>query len=384
MEYATYQKLFNDILKYYINGYLDPNSLYYNEEEDTSYIEEEDTIPLFTVSELLTQVDEIPSFRNEIYAIDGSSRTYKTLKGNISFSSVAIVSSVKPIIGVYPGLGLLKEISINKPFIALASPTLDKASSIEPFIYTSKFITLFSPSGKTYTSNYNVRSMETELRQELETAALSFVLSISNQNDIIIVDGPLFPNYFYLETSERTVLFNERLKVLDNRSNVIGVVKRLDKSRSLVKALSSPYLKNKIVNYYKIDPSLFLSDEAFIHSLISRHYNNKPYKPVIIGPLLKQLNESCKVYLYYAAIPLTMFIPHFSVLRIETLRLNKPQELLSYIATQGFSKDGIPKLVALADSIAKSITSGISNYFLAYLRSSGVELSYVSKLEAKI
>ncbi|MBP1357055.1 MAG: DNA double-strand break repair nuclease NurA [Sulfolobus sp.] len=386
MSYTSLQQLSNILRKYFIGKYLSEISVTEDDGiNNLSYYEDYNTIPLFTFDELLTEVPSFPTtFNNIMYVIDGSSRSFKTINGNISIASIAISSNLKPIIGVYPGLGILKEILLDYPFIAIATSTFDKKFSLDPFIYENKLIKTYSPSGRPYTLSYNVQAMETELRQELETKALEAIISSSVLNDLIVIDGPLFPQYIFVENEEREVLFRERYKVISSKYNIVGIVKRLDKSKVLIRTLTSTY-RNRMISQFNLDPMLFLSDESLIHSLIlKRNQKENEYIPIVIGPLLRKIGDIAKVYMYYVIIPLSKYLPNFVTLRIESLKNLKPEEIITYLVWQEFSKDGIPKLLALADNLAKKVTSGIVNYLIYLLRSNGIELSYNSKIGVQL
>lgn len=386
MSYTSLQQLSNILKKYFIGKYLSEISVTEDDGiNNLSYYEDYNTIPLFTFDELLTEIPSFPTtFNNIMYIIDGSSRSFKTINGNISIASIAISSNLKPIIGVYPGLGILKEILLDYPFIAIATSTFDKKFSLDPFIYENKLIKTYSPSGRPYTLSYNVQAMETELRQELETKALEAIISSSVLNDLIVIDGPLFPQYIFVENEEREVLFRERYKIISSKYNIVGIVKRLDKSKVLIRTLTSTY-RNRMISQFNLDPMLFLSDESLIHSLIlKRNQKENEYIPIVIGPLLRKIGDIAKVYMYYVIIPLSKYLPNFVTLRIESVKNLKPEEIITYLVWQEFSKDGIPKLLALADNLAKKVTSGIVNYLIYLLRSNGIELSYNSKIGVQL
>lgn len=386
MSYTSLQQLSNILKKYFIGKYLSEISVTEDDGiNNLSYYEDYNTIPLFTFDELLTEIPSFPTtFNNIMYVIDGSSRSFKTINGNISIASIAISSNLKPIIGVYPGLGILKEILLDYPFIAIATSTFDKKFSLDPFIYENKLIKTYSPSGRPYTLSYNVQAMETELRQELETKALEAIISSSVLNDLIVIDGPLFPQYIFVENEEREVLFRERYKIISSKYNIVGIVKRLDKSKVLIRTLTSTY-RNRMISQFNLDPMLFLSDESLIHSLIlKRNQKENEYIPIVIGPLLRKIGDIAKVYMYYVIIPLSKYLPNFVTLRIESVKNLKPEEIITYLVWQEFSKDGIPKLLALADNLAKKVTSGIVNYLIYLLRSNGIELSYNSKIGVQL
>ncbi|BFH72630.1 DNA double-strand break repair nuclease NurA [Sulfurisphaera javensis] len=315
--------------------------------------------------EIVTEVSP-RKYNGSIYAIDGSSRSLISAGGIISISTLAISSHIYPIYGVYPSVFGLPSLPIKKPFIGLASTNPSKGK-IEPFIYSSNpYVTSISLTGEPFLSTYEPERIETEIRSVLETEGLK----ITKDKGLTIIDGPLFPSYVYLPDKVKTILFKERTKIIDN--NYIGIVKRLDKSNILVNALRN---SQDFQNKYKISPSSFLSDEAFLYQLVRFNYN-PPYPNLAVGPLIREV-EKVRYYINYLIIPYHKYIPKFSILRIESLN----KEAINLVASLPFSVDGIPKILSVADKTAKDLSSGILKYIIYSIDRLGIQESFKSKFE---
>ncbi|AHC50664.1 hypothetical protein SUSAZ_00745 [Sulfolobus acidocaldarius SUSAZ] len=309
----------------------------------------------------------IPTKQNmEVYAIDGSSRSIFSAGGTISISTVAVSSSNKPVYGVYPGLFGLKGLEIQKPFIALA-PSSNSKGTINPYLYSSKYIMTFSLDGTPFQSTIEPERIEIELRAILETEALK----VLKNKGLVLVDGPLFPPYIYLPERVKTKITNERLSILDQ--NFIGVVKRIDKSDLLIRTLSN---NKELTAKYKVDPRGFLSDEAYLYQFVRFNYN-PPYPTLSIGPLVKDINERVKVFVNYMIYPIHKYVPKFSILRIESIGKNA----LDKLSSLKFTTEGIPLTLAVADKTAKELSSGILRFIMFSLDRIGVQESFRNKFE---
>ena len=316
-------------------------------------------------NDIVNEVEPI-RFENEVFAVDSSSRSITSAGGIISIVTLGVSSLSKPVFGAYPGLFGIKNIELNKPFVALASSSVSKG--INPYLYSSKYVTTVSLDGTPFQSITDPERVETELRAIIETEALKKLKGFGT----IIVDGPLFPSYTFLPEKVKKTIINERLKVLD--SSYIGVVKRLDKSDLLVKSLASK--AKDIYSKYKVDPRGFISDEAFLFQLVRFNFN-PPYPVLSVGPLIKEITQGVKIYVNYLVYPIHKYVPKFSFLRIESFT----RDAINKIVSLKFTLDGIPTVLAIADKTAKELSSGILRYIAFSLDRIGLQESFRGKFE---
>ncbi|ARM75652.1 DNA double-strand break repair nuclease NurA [Acidianus manzaensis] len=347
-------EILNDVIVKYISNYLS-----YTYDNNSSRVNEDNFIK---------EVNVKPVSQEKIYAVDGSSRSFVSGKGIISVSSVVISSNYIPIYGVYPSLDGERELELREPFIAVASSIYETAK-LDPYLFSNEYISSISITGEPFNSLEDMDIIEGEIRSILETKALKLIKGKGK----IIVDGPLFPSYLYFSSKFKEKLLLERKNILDE--NFIGIVKRVDKSRVLINTLDKD-LKNKIYKNFKIDIDSFLSDESFILSLLRFNYS-PPYKILRIGPIIKEILNT-NVYMNYLIIPFHSYVPKFSILRIETLSDN--DDIINLISSLSITKDGIPSILALADSKAKKISLALYRYIVSIAERIGIQSSFYSRL----
>lgn len=351
--------LLDEIVQKYIKEYFNIRSGSFEEEATDSDIFVDDKDLVYEV---------VPrEVKSSVFALDGSSRSLVSAGGIISISTLAISSSFTPVYGVYPSLFGLPSLQLKRPFIAIASstPTYGK---IEPFLYSSNsFLTSVSLAGEPFLSTYDPDRIETEIRGVLETEALK----ITKEKGLTILDGPLFPSYIYLPEKVKQAINSERKKIIDN--NYIGVVKRLDKSNLLISSIS----RNKdFENKYKVTPRNFLSDESFLYQLVRFNFS-PPYPILAIGPIIRKTDEKITYFIHYLIVPYHKYVPKFSILRVESLK----KDAIEYIASLPFSRDGIPKILSVADKTAKELSNGILKYIIFSLSRIGLQESFRDKFE---
>ncbi|EZQ02098.1 hypothetical protein CM19_11590 [Candidatus Acidianus copahuensis] len=341
-----------EILNYavikYISGYLNVESVNFGDEDIFLTVED-------------GSIREIePSSPPHFFALDGSSRSFISGKGIVSFGSVVVSSSSTSIFGVYPSIDGERELNLDDPFVAVA-PSLVEGSKIDPYLFSNSYISAYSITGDPFSSKDGFETVEGELRSVLETKALSLLKG----KGYVLVDGPLFPSYLMFTSRFKERLNSERQKVIDE--NYIGIVKRIDKSRVLIDAMSrSGKLRNET----------FLSDESLIlHTL--RFNLSPPYRTMVIGPLLKG-EDKRKIYVYYLIKPFHKYFPKFSILRIEMVK--DDEKVLSWLASLEFTREGIPTVLALADYKAKRISEALYRYIVSTLERIGIQSSFFSRL----
>ncbi|WP_338603775.1 DNA double-strand break repair nuclease NurA [Sulfolobus tengchongensis] len=360
------QVLLKDIISKYIVNYLGSSTTINVEAEE--YIENDSSGTLISpLNEFMNYVD-IRQSQSLIYSIDGSSRSFISSKGIISIASVVISSSITPIFGVYPPISGFPELDLKRPFLALASSS--HQSPLIPFFYNSDFITTLSLDGTFFTSANSPEEIETEIRTVLETEALK---KIPKDGSIILLDGPLIPPLIFLKSKVRDEVLKMRLEVM--RSNVIGVVKRLDKSRLLISSLSK--FGSRFSERFKIDPRKYFNDESFILDFIKSNLS-PPYVPISLGPILRKIGN-IPLYVNYLVYPLHPYVFKFSILRIESLV--NDLKIMDQVSSLKFTRDGIPFTLAIADRTAKEITNAILRIVVTTLESMGMQASFYSKLE---
>lgn len=348
-------EILNDIIIKYISYYLS-----YPYHDSFPHFANEDSF--------VKEVKENYKPEGEVYAVDGSSRSFVSGKGIISVSAVAISSSSIPIYGVYPSLDGERELELKEPFIAIAS-SMHETSKIDPYLFSNEYVTTISITGEPFNSLDDFEKIEGEIRSILETKALRLV----KDKGRVLVDGPLFPSYLYFPSKLKERLLKERKDSINE--NFIGIVKRVDKSRVLINSLDEE-LKEYIWQKYKVNVNSFLSDEAFLLSLVRFSYS-QPYKTLRVGPIIKDV-QGTKVYMYYLIIPFHRYVPKFSILRIETV--SSREDVIDFVASLSITKDGIPSILALADSKAKKISLALYKYIISIGERIGLQPSFYSRL----
>ncbi len=353
-----------DVVEKYIAGYFDNNVL---EKGETEWYENEVSVPATDVKDLVkeTSVSSIP----DVFAVDGSSRTFISSKGVVSIASVSISSSRYPLVGVYPAISGLPDLDLSVPFIALASSF--KYPGITPFLYCNSMISTVSIDGTPFSSFQNPETIEAEIRMTLETEAI--LSNKINNGSLLIVDGPIFPPSIFLRYQVKEKLSRRRKTILSDKK-VVGIVKRLDKSQFLRSSLREDFRK-EFVNKYKVDPSAFLNDEAFLLRLYDA-VESRPYRPIVVGPFRKE--DEHEIFINYLVYPFHPYVRKFSVLRIETT--TKDMEAVNVISSLDFTKDGIPSVLAMADSSAKAVTSGMLRVISTIMERMGVQASFSSRI----
>ncbi len=351
----------------YITRYLNTASI-----DSAYYIDEQgnnDILPLEKPQNLVKDIKPL-RFEKDVFSIDGSSRSFISGKGIISIASIAVISTSMGIYDVYPSVDGKSKLGLNVPFIAVASSSLE-SSKLDPYLFSNNYISSISLSGEPFSPLNGFENIESELRSLLETKALSKL----KDKGYVIVDGPLFPSYLYLNNKVKNKIILEREKIIDR--NFIAIVKRIDKSQYLVKSLNGEY-RRYFIQKFRLDPKSFISDETLLSNLMRFNYN-VPYSPILVGPFLSRVTENTKIYINYLVVPFNPYLPNFSILRIETL--NNDESVIEKILSLKITKDGIPYNLALADLTAKKLSAGLYKLIILYLQQLGLQSSFYSRLE---
>lgn len=353
-----------DVVEKYIVGYLDNELL---ERGEFQFYDNEVSTPATNVDELIKEVEYIEP--SDVFAVDGSSRTFVSSKGVVSIASVSLSSSMHPLVGVYPSISGLPSLDLSIPFIALASSF--KSSGITPFLYSSEIISTTSIDGTPFSSFQNPETIEAEIRLILETEAI--LSSKISSGSLLIIDGPIFPPSMFLRYQVKEKLSQRRKTVLNDK-NVVGIVKRLDKSQFLRSSIKDSFRRDFVAKY-RVDPLSFLNDEAFLLRLYE-NVASKPYRPIVVGPFKK--TDQVDIFVNYLIYPFHPYVKKFSVLRIETT--SNDMKIVNMMSSLEFTKDGIPSILAIADSSAKAVTSGVLRVISTIMERIGVQASFSSRI----
>ncbi|QKQ99678.1 DNA double-strand break repair nuclease NurA [Metallosphaera tengchongensis] len=312
---------------------------------------------------LIKVVDELSQLNEEVVAIDGSSRSFFFSQGVVSVSSVVAFSNTRGALLTFPSFGGMKGLDQDIPFISIATP-FTNVDRIEDFVLPPS-VSKFS----TQQLNINDQNaLETELRFSLETACIERL----KDKQFVLIDGPLIPRFIYLNKKISQKLIERRKSTLNR--NLVGIVKRVNRSSILVNAMRKD--DNYFYSTYGINPHSFSSDEALLTHL-ARKIQRTPNRPFIVGPVIRK-QEELEITSHYVVVPFHPFVEKFSILRIESISNSfLPETLLSI----PMSFDGIPLPLALADKLAKEISSAVFSLLIQDLQQMGMQASFYSRLE---
>lgn len=357
----------SDIVNDYVTGYLNQYSL---EWHTPKYDDEKVRVSFDDVDTLLSR----PSWEretDEVIGLDGSSRSLVSSRGIISIASVASSSSRRPVVGVFPSFGV-PEIAISSPFVAVAPALPERRGMLDPYLYSSSEIMTVSTNGEPLTASMGPERIEGELRLLLETKALE-TLQRDYPIKRIFLDGPLMPRDGSREAISGS-LWERRRKIVEG--NVIGVVKRLNRSTLLLRSFSGE-TRRDFISKYGIDPVHALSDEAILQGIV-RFYVQPPFQPYVFGPL-RVSQEGFTYFVKYLLYPIHRYVRKFYFLRIESTHedLSDVSSVLSY----GLTMDGVSNIVAIADRLAKETTDGLRKLMFYKLDQLGIPASFESRIE---
>jgi hypothetical protein len=301
--------------------------------------------------------------RADFVAVDGSSKSLVSAGGIISVASVAVTGKTEPIKGVYPKLTGVKGLNLSAPFVALAPSTKSKSEILAASLES---VMLRSITGVPFDATFGVSRVETELRANLETEALSAV------DGRPLLDGPLLPSFSSLPNDVRRELSRRRYSKLPK--DAVGVVKRIDRSKLLVESLR-PYSR-EVREKFDLESTAFLSDEALVSFLVKK-VAVPPYKPIAVGPIIYE-PHGYRVHSYYLALPLHPYVRKFSIIRVETLSARS--SVLDEVASLPLSSQGVPYPISYADKVAREVRGGLVKALKAYLESHRVGVSYAGNM----
>ena len=360
-----------------------------------------------TLSE--TGVHVVPTVGNRargtsILGVDGSSRRFSTPYGSLALATVALTLGPLPLVD-YPPLGYEYPIScgLTEPFIA-AYATLGVKHEL---------IATESPAGHPYEpppslggseggrKGYALADIAHEVRTKLETLGLKIAMQAAEEGSLILLDGPLYQRPWrhevrrspYLKDDWRE-LTRERVEALREASKrgiaVVGSVKRLDKSRLLVKAHGS--LSSSVG--FTFPPQE--NDQAEVIQLVSFYVKKgklNVFEPLLVGPLSMKPSEELKsevgvdmpelVY-SYVVLPQLPYSGDLDapcgVLRLEALREVYDSENLDvfFRALEEGVMQGLPlpPAQAFADARCRQTSRALFEQMCRTALMEGVELTY--------
>ena len=342
-----------------ISSFMESSDLLVEVEEEVSYHE---PFPVLGVkpSDLVYYVS--PK-RANFSAVDGSSKSLISSGGIVSVAAVAVTGISVPLRGVYPHFTGLRGLEMKAPFIALAPSTKGRNNVL---LASLDYIMLRSIDGTPLDASLGVSRVETELRSNLETEA------ISHAEGTPLLDGPLLPSYSSLPSEVRRELVRRRYRRLPK--GAVGIVKRIDRSKLLVEALN-PYAKELEARFGLSNVS-FLNDEALVSNLV-RRLAVPPFKPMAFGPVIYE-PHGVRVYAYYLALPLHPHVRKFSIIRVESLTLR--EGIVDEVASLPLGTNGVPYPIAYADKVAREVRGGLVKALKLSLESFGIGVSYAGNM----
>ncbi|ALL00351.1 hypothetical protein Pyrde_0301 [Pyrodictium delaneyi] len=288
------------------------------------------------LNSLIHPLPEPPS-RLEAYGLDGSSQRLEAATLFMGVYSVAIshVSNII-VVGSYPDIGVLPRLELGQePVISLglgytATPSFGRLVAdsplVDPRIFASLLPGCSGGNGQPpycrviaeldYWNGFNRQTMLDENRVWLENRALKWLLSWVPSGSLVSVDGPIFstPGLFVQVArslslaglSPYTALkayyaLSYLVNVLDRGKlieealirgiRLIGIVKRLERSRFLASALMADKEWRKRVEA----AGFYASRDAQLVEMLVRAYGPRGWlggyqAPAAIGPILTVLN----------------------------------------------------------------------------------------------
>jgi len=284
---------------------------------------------------LVHQLPEPPG-RLEAYGLDGSSQQLEAATLLLGVYSVAVshVSSIV-LVGSYPDTGALPRLELGQePVVSLGLGYAASASFgglvadsplVDPRVYASLLPGCSGGSRPAYCraiaeldywNGFNRQTMLDENRLWLENRALEWLLDWAPGGSLVLVDGPVFntPGLFvqvaqsdgpaalspytvlkayYALSYLVNVLDRGKLieKALQHGVRLVGVVKRLERSRFLATALAA----DRVWRRKAEAAGLYASSDTQLVEILVRAYGPRSWAggyqvPVALGPILTVLD----------------------------------------------------------------------------------------------
>jgi hypothetical protein len=345
-----------------------------------------------------------------VLGVDGSSRRFSTPYGFLVLATVALALGPLPLFE-YPSMGYEYPVRrvLSEPF----------AATYESLGVKHSLIATRSPAGHPYeppplssspeeggsSEGYTPAEVAHEVRTRLETLGLKVSVEELREGSLVILDGPLYQRPWGSDVSRNPYLRDdwreltrERVEVLEEASRsgvvVLGSVKRLDKSRLLVRV------------HWSLSEALGLNcprqenDQAeavCLASLYVKKHGLRGLSPLLIGPLKARVSDPLKKqlgieppeYVYsYVVVPQLPYNGYLDVpcgvLRLEVLSEvyeSEGVEVFFRALSEGFTQGPpLPIAQAFADAFCRQSSRNLFNYLCSRALTEGIDLSYDTQL----
>jgi hypothetical protein len=350
----------------------------------------------------------VPATR--IIGVDGSSRRFSTPYGAFVIATVAVTLGHSLFID-YPPLEYEYPVrwELKAPFMATyASEDIEK--------HTYDLIATKSPAGYPYlpprssstsgstSGGYALADMAHEVRTKLETLGLRAAASIGHARSLILLDGPLYQRPWRLEVRRSRYLKEDWKRLTEERVNalreaynrgiaVIGSVKRLDKSRLIVKAHGTLIKALRLSSPFPPQENDHAEAVQLARAYVAQH-SLRGLDPLLIGPLHivppAKLQDKIGVKMpeivySYVVIPMLPYNGNLDrtpcrVIRLEVLSEVYEKEGLGVffrVLSEGFTGNPLlPRAQVIADARCKHTCKRLFEQMCRYALVEGVELSY--------
>jgi hypothetical protein len=344
----------------------------------------------------------------QIIGVDGSSRRFSTPYGAFAIATVAMALGPS-LFADYPPLEYEYPVrwELKTPFVATyASEDIGKHDLIttespadHPYLPPSSS----SASGST-SGGYALADIAHEVRTRLETLGLKVAASIGQAGSLILLDGPLYQRPWKLEVRKSRYLKEDWEKLTEERLNalreacgrriaVVGSVKRLDKSRLIVKAHGTLIKALNLFSAFPPQENDHAEAVQLARAYVAQH-SLRGLEPLLIGPLRMvppaKLQDEISVEVpeivySYAVIPLLPYNGSLDktpacIIRLEALDEVYEKEGLRVFfraLSEGFTGNPLlPRAQVIADARCKYTSRRLFEQICKYALTEGVELSY--------
>jgi len=346
--------------------------------------------------------------RARALGVDGSSRRFSTPYGSLALATVALTYGPLPLLD-YPPLGYDYPVRLEpaQPFIAAYAALGVRHGLVateSPADHPYEPPPLDGSEGR---GGYTLADIEDEVRTRLETLGLGIAVREAREGDLVLLDGPLYQRPWAQEVRESPhlrddwrELTRERVEVLeegaDGRVAVVGSVKRLGKSRLLVRVHDAMCDRLGLGAFPPQD-----NDQAEAIQLASLYVEENGlsgFEPLLVGPLLLRPPDELRsdfgvdvpeIVYSYVVVPRLPYRGSLDaacgVLRLEVLREVYDSEGLDVFfralgegVTQGSQ---LPPAQAFADARCRQTSRALFELLCRLALMEGLELSHETLLE---
>ncbi len=357
---------------------------------------------------IINKIDKLRNRYSGIIGLDSSSRVVDTPYFFIGIGAVSAMDRINGYTIDCPSIYSITNISGNQldevnyecKWLSIV-PEIDFSNGNQSILERLNYINTRSPSGRIYDHHYNKYAVLNELRLSLENFMISKVVNHMKQEDLLVLDGPLYhtPSLFnlYLSRSKPAELkpyieswvklLSDRIRVvkqLSSRGNrIVGVVKRLEYSRLLSNTINDIGLGLK--------NNSRLNDYAFLTILSYELVKEKGYSIVfILGPFKfspkysgvdKFVSHAFDKVIYYIGVPRTRHyvLTHnnYVFYRIELSR--DDNDILETILYDSIGSGVLlPLSILLVDKRVKGLSRSLYIIINRMLEEIGIPLTYDS------